>query len=57
MYFPKLSDLQNSIAIFQTNNNLKEVHFGAANREAIEAAPGYAKKFSAPSTAAILFDL
>lgn len=57
MYFPKLSDLQNSTAIFQYNNNLQEVHFAAANQEAIEAAPGYSNRFSAPSTCQILFDL
>jgi len=57
MYFPKLSELENSTSIFQYNLKLEEVHFGAANREAIEAAPGYANKFSAPSTCQILFDL
>lgn len=42
--------------VFSNCTSLTEVHFSAANQAAIEASPGYATKWGAPSSCSIIFD-
>ena len=66
LYFPKLtvidkvSNYSNATGaknIFYTCTGLTEIHFAEANQTAIQASPGYATKWGAPSSCQILFDL
>lgn len=56
IYFPKLTTITSQY-MFYSVATLSELHFGAANQAAIEASPGYATKWGAPSTCSIIFDL
>ncbi len=66
IYMPKLNTISKTSGytstlgadnIFTNCPALTELHFGAANRAAIEASTGYANKWGAPSTCTIYFDL
>lgn len=66
LYFPKLTVIDKVAAysnatgaknIFYSCTGLTEIHFAAANQTAIEASPGYATRWGAPSGCSILFDL
>ena len=69
LYFPKLQTINKSKG-YKVNNNLyavnnlfrdctalKEIHFAAEHQASIEASPNYAKKWAAPTTCQIIFDL
>lgn len=66
LYFPKLTVIDKVAAysnatgaknIFYSCTGLTELHFAAANQTAIQASPGYATRWGAPSGCSILFDL
>lgn len=68
MYFPKLDTITYGNNASSTNRNacknvfygcsaLTEIHFAEDNKTAIEASPGYATKWNAPSNCTIYFDL
>ena len=66
LYFPKLtyigktSGYSNVTAgnnIFYNCSALTEIHFAAEHQASIKASPNYAKKWAAPTTCQIIFDL
>ena len=65
VYLPKCTTIDKASAysnataaknIFYNCTSLAEIHFSASNQAAIEASPGYATKWGAPSTCQIIFD-
>lgn len=65
-YFPKLHTISKTAKygkvtgannIFYSCSALTEIHFAEANKSAVESMTGYSKKWGAPSTCTIYFDL
>ena len=69
LYFPKLHTISKASNYNASNGDLgskntfyncialKEIHFASANQTAIESSTGYEKKWGAPSSCTIYFDL
>lgn len=69
LYFPKLQTINKNEGykvknnlyavnnLFKNCTALKEIHFAAEHQASIEASPNYAKKWAAPTTCQIIFDL
>ena len=49
-------DVEMTQECFYNCTSLTEIHFSASNQTAIEASPGYATKWGAPSSCSIIFD-
>jgi uncharacterized ParB-like nuclease family protein len=65
VYLPKCTTIDKASAysnataaknVFSNCTSLTEIHFSASNQAAIEASPGYATKWGAPSSCSIIFD-